>query len=267
MDAQFINQIYIMKKHYLLLSAMVTAVSVGIFSIASSSGQSQALAGSPISGGSTCTGCHAGTVNSGPGTIELNGLPAEYMPGTTYSLTLAVTGESSSRLGFQTVVLDGSNNEAGSFTNLSTNVGTFTNSGATFLEHTSPSSTGSWTFDWTAPAAGTGEVTFYTAINATNGNFVTTGDNVYNERFVLAESDAASVSSLNRADLKLFPVPAKETLFVQGDLKNRDYEVFNLNGQVVKQGWLMDEVIDLNELSSGTYILRVGDINQRFVKF
>ena len=255
-----------MKQHYLLLSAMVTAVTVGVFSLASSSGQTQALAGSPISGGNTCTNCHGGTVNSGPGTIEINGLPAEYVPGNTYALTLSMAGESSNRLGFQTVALDATETQAGSFGSLSSGVGTFTSGGATFLEHTSPSSSGSWSFDWTAPAAGTGTVTLYTAINATNANFSTNGDNVYNERFTLNESSASSIGSLEQEAFKVYPNPTVDVINLSLDFGQEEYRVYTLMGQTVKQGRLLGKTINLSDLPEGTYFLSIGDRVSKVVK-
>ena len=48
------------------------------------------------------------------------------------------------------------------------------------ITHTSSgiSTTGdsnSWSFDWTAPASGTGDVTFYGAFNAANGDEIISG--------------------------------------------------------------------------------------------
>jgi len=42
----------------------------------------------------------------------------------------------------------------------------------------------SWSFDWIAPTAGTGDITFYGAFNSTNSNSSTSGDEIYTTSFV-----------------------------------------------------------------------------------
>ena len=55
-----------------------------------------------------------------------------------------------------------------------------------FIGHTTPSSTGTWTFNWTPPAAGSGPVHFYLAGNAVNGNNSSDGgDHVYTASAIL----------------------------------------------------------------------------------
>ncbi len=255
-----------MKKNYFVFSAVVTALVCGIASIASSNGPSQALTNSPI-GNETCNRCHSGTVNAGPGSIQLSGLPTDYVPGTTYSLTLSITGESSTKLGFQTVALNSANANGGSFNNLSSNVGTFTASGATFIEHTSPSATGTWTFDWTAPTAGTGDVSIYTAINATNNNGNTSGDRVYNQLFSVSEAGAASVANTNEKAIRLFPNPATDWVLLENVKPNSWVSVYNLQGQQVFENRTnADQKIELSSWPKGTYFMVVEQEVYKFVK-
>jgi hypothetical protein len=70
------------------------------------------------------------------------------------------------------------------------------NSG-TYVNHTSAGTNlgdpngNSWAFDWTAPGAGGGDVTFYLAGNAANGNFNNQGDYIYSHEMVASEAAPA----------------------------------------------------------------------------
>jgi uncharacterized protein (TIGR03437 family) len=55
-----------------------------------------------------------------------------------------------------------------------------------FIEHTSPSSTGTFTIEWTPPATDVGNVRIYVAGNAANGNGSNTGDRIYTANYTLA---------------------------------------------------------------------------------
>ena len=64
------------------------------------------------------TGCHNSfAVNSGTGGVSITGLPASWVPGQTYPLTVTVTPATGSRaFGFQLSAVDSSNRQAGTFT-------------------------------------------------------------------------------------------------------------------------------------------------------
>ena len=148
-----------------------------------SGGTPGAKTGSPGDGGNTCTQCHTGTAITQTGWITSN-IPVEgYTPGQTYTITASGTHNGVVKFGF----------EATAENNAAAKVGTFviTNSTETKLANNNKSVTHksagttptgnskSWSFDWTAPAAGTGNVGFYAAFNAANGNGNTSGDVIY----------------------------------------------------------------------------------------
>jgi hypothetical protein len=113
---------------------------------------------SGASGGSTCAAsCHA----SAAGTLTVTGIPASYFPGHSYTVTVAHSGGSkiinfnaSTRVGTSTSAI------AGTF-GTSSNVALYT--GADGGVYASPHLIDTATFQWTAPASGTGAVTFYIA--------------------------------------------------------------------------------------------------------
>ncbi|MEM7659189.1 MAG: choice-of-anchor V domain-containing protein [Bacteroidota bacterium] len=146
-------------------------------------------------GEQSCGGCHAGNVNTGPGSVSL-ALPANgYVPGQTYTLTHDVTDATFNnvRFGFTTTALDGSDLKAGDFANLmgnNTSVQSSLVGGNTraYMGHVQANSSNTWSYEWTAPASPVGDITFYTVSVVANGNSGTSGDNVYQETFTLSLS-------------------------------------------------------------------------------
>ena len=142
-----------------------------------------------------CSNCHSGNANSGPGSINISvsGNPTDYVPGQTYQITVSVNDSFSTELGFQaTVVEDLTSQGAGILS-----VGTFnqvsisTSGGKYYANHDGSTGTiqlgRSWTFNWIAPAAGTGSITFYAAGNASNNNGSSSGDEIYTASLSLTE--------------------------------------------------------------------------------
>jgi hypothetical protein len=135
-----------------------------------------------------CT-CHGGSQTTVP---TLTGLPAEYLPDTTYTLTVSMT-VTKIRGGFNLQVSDGELSPAGPGVQASSNGFQAT--------HTSPTFT-SWDVNWTAPAEGSGTVQFQLAVLAGNGGG-TSGDAKGTMSTTVAEgdltNDAPIVSNLSVA--------------------------------------------------------------------
>ncbi len=155
-------------------------------------------AGAP--GESNCTLCHSGTAipNSSVTTINFSGANNKYVPGSTYTVTVTIAS-ASPKNGFETTALeDAGNTSAGTWvitdaTNTQFKTGTVPSNGTrNYVTHTAAgNSQTTWSFDWTAPAAGTGDVTIYTSGMIANGNGSTSGDEVHLNKLTIQE-DASS---------------------------------------------------------------------------
>ncbi|TAH39331.1 MAG: hypothetical protein EYC70_00665 [Planctomycetota bacterium] len=146
-----------------------------------------------------CTQCHGGFVNSGDGGLVIEGVPAEYTPGVKYPITVTLGDPGQRRWGFEVAVFGAAGKDIG--------VTTITDSAHTqksalghrsWIKHTGagtfPGTLNgpvSWTFDWTAPPAGSGTAFFHASGNAANNNFSTNGDFIYNTATASAEAGAA----------------------------------------------------------------------------
>jgi len=153
-----------MKK--LLLSSVIFISGIAIIGLLTAlmypSGSPAGYTGSP-GDGHNCTSCHSGTAQTVSGWITSN-IPTEgYTAGSSYTITVTVSG--SGNKGFEV----SPQSLAGSL------LGTLTAGSGTQLtgsnKYVTQSATSSanpkiWTFTWTSPAAGTGSVTFYGAFCA-----------------------------------------------------------------------------------------------------
>lgn len=160
------------------------------------SGAPAGYTGSPNENNSrTCSsqngGCHSGAGSTfQQGMINSNVPECGYTPGQTYTITLTVSSAGRSEFGFSVSPQLSDGVTAGSM--IASN-GTQLNGGGRYLTHTTAGTTESapntrvWTFNWIAPPAGSGDVTFYAAFNATNGNNASSGDLLFNSNLTVFE--------------------------------------------------------------------------------
>lgn len=181
-------------------------------------------AGPGVSSSKNCTGCHSGiaTVNNNTVMREFslgNNLTA-YIPGTQYTVTFKINA--AGPVGFSATVLrNDSNTMAGSLMSddtSQTKVVSHLASGRYYVNHrvgdvTSGSKT--YTFKWTAPAAGTGPVTFYIGSLSSNNDQASTGDTTYINAYVITEGSATGFADLHSDAIEaIYPNPVSETLHI-----------------------------------------------------
>jgi uncharacterized protein (TIGR03437 family) len=148
-------------------------------------------------GDRTCQRCHAGTEVGNQVTITWSG-GTTYVPGQTgrFTVTTADT-EGRARYGMQASARLMSNLENGQAGTLIAGSGQRVICGdpdvactsptqAQFLEHTAPSQSPTFEFEWTPPAAGAGDVRLYVAMNAANGNGSAGGDRIHTANIMLS---------------------------------------------------------------------------------
>lgn len=142
-------------------------------------------------------GCHVGNpLNSTSGSLTLSGLPSEWTPSRTYTLTITVQRSSAVKFGFQlSAVSDSNNQQAGSFATTSNRVAIDRTTSIQYAQHSAIATSvapfsGTFTVNWTAPSsASAGMIRFNLAGNAANGNVQNTGD------FIFTRIDRVPVST------------------------------------------------------------------------
>ena len=158
---------------------------------------------------SNCTSCHGGSLQTSGSNfnninLTTNFTGGGYIPDSTYTLTLNYKHTGKSKFGYQLTCLDNSNRMAGSFSLISGNNKSFTNSstigGSTryYMGQTRSGASGSgsaaWSFRWTAPSTNKDTLTIYVVVNATNSSSSTAGDVIIAKQFKLVPSTLLPVA-------------------------------------------------------------------------
>jgi uncharacterized protein (TIGR03437 family) len=199
-------------------AAIFSIVPVLIYAL--QSGPDPGKTGAP--GESLCTesGCHAGTANTGAGSVSIDAGGATYAPGVTQRIRVTVRDPVQRRWGFQlTARLAGSSKtRAGLLTPVDANtlvlcsasnfltIPCTANPVLQYIEHslagartTAVGAGLTFQFDWTPPDTDVGGIVLYAAGNAANGNLLESGDNIYTTSFTLASG------SESKAKISLAP--------------------------------------------------------------
>ena len=268
-----------MKKRILLLPVIGLVAYVVLSSSASGAGATSGYnaTGSEtglgnVTGCYANSSCHASAATAGITlSIELDsaGVVASstatsghYKPGYTYSIKIIGTNTTTNTLpkfGFQVSAITGSTavttpTNAGTFVTSSLPAGVqYTPANTNFVcnvvEHSTrlnPSSGTGGTgtvytesFNWTAPAAGTGTVSIWAALNAVNDapNGADAGDKWNTNKLVLTElSDVSVANVLSNISINAFPNPATTNLNLQltgAEEGNYSLQVFDLSGRTM----------------------------------
>lgn len=163
------------------------------------SGAQAGYTGSPYENNSrTCAsqngGCHGGTGTTFQSDMISIDVPdCGYIAGETYTVTLTVSSAGRNEFGFSVSPQFNGGATAGT---MIASEGTQLNGSGRYLTHTaqgtaeSAPNTRVWTFDWIAPPAGSGDVTFYAAFNASNNNNANSGDLIFNSNLTIFEGIA-----------------------------------------------------------------------------
>jgi hypothetical protein len=146
------------------------------------------------------TGCECHSSTADPTVIvSMTGQPTEYIPFQAYQLTITVSGgPSSTNGGFNLEI------SAGTLSSIDPNVQI--NGPQNQATHTNPNQR-SWSVDWTAPAAGSGDITFWVAANAVNGNGDNGGDgwNLYST--TISETPQQEYHTILKQGWNLISIP------------------------------------------------------------
>ena len=154
--------------------------------LANSFGPLDGLTGAPAE--NNCTQCHTGNeLNASGGSLTLT-IPETYEPNAVYTIIVNLSHTGQKRWGFEMTALDADGTRAGSFAADdagNTQVSEADTDSKQYIKQTSNGTaqgtedTHNWEFQWTAPDADIGPITFYAAGNAANADFGTAGDYIY----------------------------------------------------------------------------------------
>lgn len=230
--------------------------------------------------------CNSGSCHSGPAvtdqaaTITSDVPVGGYVPGTTYNITATATKAGVIEFGFQLSPQNASGTKLGSFVTPLPAGTQFANPNTglanKYVTHTSSGTAGTgtktWTVQWTAPAPGTGTVTFYGAFNFTNSGNNSSGDVIKTTTLVITENTTVGINEADGGSegFVVFPNPANEIInvsFYLSEAASVTAEIFDINGRIVKRTENVNLYPGRHELKfnahdtmeTGLYFIRLND--------
>ncbi len=230
--------------------------------------------GSPGDGNNTCaiSGCHTGSAVQTRAGIITSNIPVEgYTPGQRYTIT-ATTQSTRNDFGFQISPQAINGTRLGTMIITNASETKLTGSGKYITQtNTATGVNGekTWSFDWTAPAAGTGNVTFYGCFNYANGDGGTGGDSIVKSTLVVTEKLLSNVDldTFTQLGFSIYPMPANSEL----NLKNNhniyvsSVQIFDINGRLMMTKDVETDgsiKFNIENLAVGTYIINISDSNK-----
>lgn len=201
-------------------------------------------------GDGICAECHLGVLNASKGSVKVNFPSASYTPGQTVRMSVTISDPDARRWGFQLTAREASNpstKTAGTFASADSATQTVSNGqyiGQT-LTGTQAGSAGptTFTFDWTAPIAGTGGVSFYVAANAANNNNQNTGDFIYTSSLNVSEAASGPTPTLRASQPAL---PSFLGSPAGGFASNAYVELYGTNLSNTTRQWAGDDFVGSN---------------------
>ena len=233
-------------------------------------------------------GCHSGVKFKGKTTlmIKQNGTTVtKYSPGVKYQVELVIekTSGGTALYGFQLNASKGTK-DAGVFENAMPDATTQIakiGKGRTFVEHDLQMPSGTITVDWTAPAKGTGTVSFYAVGNIVDGKNGNLGDSPLTPIKVDLAEGTVSANELPTwaTEVNLTPNPVNDFAFLSinaNENKTISLQVFNIEGELMSNQDISVSAgnnnipLEINDLARGVYLLSLKSNNdlvtRKFVK-
>jgi hypothetical protein len=280
------------KKMKIKIFYLFALLSLGLFVLNSSSGgaglsQRADRTGSPVGSGS-CATCHSGGNFGTSVSVSLlkdGEAVTQYTPGESYTYQINIQASNNpAGFGFQTVALQASDNaNAGQFGALPSNTQITELDSRDYFEHDQILDNSTIEIEWTAPAEGTGDVSFYAVANAVDGAGGTSGDSpaMLSQPLTISEAMVSGLLEVDRlnVNLRLYPNPSTDWLNVEvaGAQSGRyQMQIIDVSGRVLQEQALdiaesqFIQSIAVSDLNNGQYFLRLTDgravASQAFLK-
>lgn len=240
------------RKHKVWAASCAVLLMTTALIYAYSTGPDPRHTGAPGDDPAACTsaGCHVGTqLNAGGGDVSVtfpNG--STYTPGQQQTFTVKVTDPTARVYGFQLTARLASSPSNGQAGDLASSTGEIvicddsstkgargcpSNAQVQFIEHSTPSSSGTWRVLWTPPANNVGDINIYVAGNGANGNANETGDHIYTAHYTLSASVAGPKPTITSAGI----VSASGFNAKAGLTSGTWLEIYGSNLSTTTRGW------------------------------
>ncbi len=209
-----------------------------------------------------------------------------YNPGQTYLVTLNGDATAVSTnlpgFGFMVSAVSGSHTYSGTYsipTALASYIHTYPCGGTTVVEHsitlrqiTTGTNTYATQFYWTAPTGTSDSVSFFSLLNAVNGNSASSGDYPNAAPVVtIYQNVTTSVAPTQSAgnEIAVYPNPARNQINIAYNEKITDIAILNFLGQTVycSKNNSINPAIKISDLPSGLYYVLINNrVSAKFLK-
>ncbi|MBC8173320.1 MAG: T9SS type A sorting domain-containing protein [Chitinophagales bacterium] len=224
--------------------------------------------------GETCAqvDCHTGTAKLRDGLIFTDVPETGYLSTDTFTITVTIDFPGRSTFGFQASAQNLEGDKLGKII-ITDDFQTKTTGIGKYITHEKEGNSGSdgktWTFEWT-PDDDTGDVTFYVAVNAADGDEEPTGDSIYLNSITIHE-DPENVSVVE-ADMFLtenffIQNPVKDNINISSKNPAQEYtvQIFDVQGHLIhhtKNTITGNYIVPVRYLSKGIYFVKIFDGRQ-----
>ena len=223
-----------------------------------STGSPGGKTGSPNDIGN-CMACHSDAQTGQGATITTNIPSTGYEPGNTYNITIMINTVGGFGInGFEVTCEENTtNSKAGSFGITNPTSTQFTNNGSAVTHTTGGNNSGSWSFNWVAPIAGTGNITFYGAFIEGAYPMGNSGDLFSTTTLSFNEAIVNSTLNPSKRDDFIF------NLFSKTIESSTTISVYDIKGELVLT--TNSRLTDISHLNTGIYILRSEERSQKII--
>ncbi len=259
---------------------LILSLAAALFALANFAPPPDGPCDSPVVGGhtgapgeSSCTGCHGGTANTGPGSLHLtlSDTTLRYTPGEIFDAKVVIRQNGLDKFGFVGLALkDAGNTTIGTFTiDDAVRSRTYSDGPRKYVSHTpcgadaTPPDSLSWTFHWKAPATNVGNITLYLAGLAANHNHALSGDDTYTLAVHLVPDSLSSLSDPALGSrLRLWPNPASDVVHfsIDGAAGNDSAlkaEIWSADGRFLSSTAWTQNTLSVAALKAGVYRIRI----------
>ena len=249
------------------------------------SGAVAKVSGSPFNLEGTCSQatCHSGSVEPLTGVITSNIPVAGYVPLDTYTVTITITDPTRTRFGFEISPQTSTGALAGTMLITDTPRTHFcTFPTHKYLTHTlagtdAPNHTAIWSFDWQAPATGTGDITFYSCLNFTNRDSTANDDVIHSTTLTVPENPNGINDPIIISSMNLYPNPAVDAIQLDYYLQNQELvtiDLMDVSGRKIQEMFNATQFSGAhhnsfpigNHIASGIYLVKLTAGDQTLLR-
>ena len=253
-----------MRKINFPLWAIVLSSSFFVYGVYNAAGKA-GKTGAP--GENTCLQCHSDNLlNDASGSLEIVHTAMtnnEFALNQTYDMSVVVTHPGSTLFGFSIVALDANGQSVGAWTPGGDNQSAAATIGGNQRQYLTHANGGinaidnhTFNFQWTAPDADAGPITFYATGNGANEDGDNTGDFIFSASSTVQAIQPIGIENRQDGTPTLIWNSIAHKVSVQStDVQKINWTILDLNGKVLKTQNAQTH-IDFGDLDQGFYLVK-----------